>query len=153
MNISSQFLETLAGLATIRAFKWENTIIARNHSLLNVSQQPAFLLPMIQQWLTVTVNCMVAVIATILVCLATKLRASSGLTSVGLISLMSFSDMLASIVRQWTQLETSLGAVSRLKNFSEMAQSENLPGEKNVPPEVWPSKGAIEMRDVSATYK
>jgi ATP-binding cassette subfamily C (CFTR/MRP) protein 1 len=152
VNISSQFLETLTGLATIRAFKWENALIARNHSLLNESQQPAFLLPMIQQWLTVAVNCTVAVIATILVCLATKLRASSGLTSVGLISLMSFSDMLASIVRQWTQLETSLGAVSRLKSFNEIVQSEDLPGNNNVLPEGWPSRGAIDIKDVSATY-
>jgi ATP-binding cassette subfamily C (CFTR/MRP) protein 1 len=60
--------------------------------------------------------------------------------------------MLASIVRQWTQLETSLGAVSRLKSFNEIVQSEDLPGENNVPPEGWPSRGAIDIKDVSATY-
>src|SRR4051812_28498827 len=108
---------------------------------------------MIQQWLTLTLNLTVAVVAVILVTLATQLRMSSGFTGVGLVSLMSFGEMLSSIVRSWTQLETSIGAVSRLKSFIETLKSENLLEETEMPPEEWPQKGAIEINGVSASYR
>ncbi len=52
----------------------------------------------------------------------------------------------------WTQMETSLGAIARVKGFEEGTMSENLPGEKDTPAENWPSEGAIEFRDISASY-
>jgi hypothetical protein len=50
-------------------------------------------------------------------------------------------------------LETSIGAVSRVKAFSTNTPSENLPAEIVVPPANWPGKGLIEFRGVSASYK
>jgi ATP-binding cassette subfamily C (CFTR/MRP) protein 1 len=50
-------------------------------------------------------------------------------------------------------LETSIGAVSRIKAFSADTPSENLPAEMVVPPENWPMRGFIEIRNVSASYK
>jgi ABC-type multidrug transport system fused ATPase/permease subunit len=145
---SSHFLETINGLITIRAFGWTERMAERNVELLNMSQRPAFFLTMIQQWLTVTLNVVVAIIAVVLVSLATRLRSSAGFTGMGLVSLMSFSDMLASIVKQWTQMETSLGAVSRLKTFGQVEGE----GKGKAPTEDWPSNGEVELKDVSASY-
>jgi ATP-binding cassette subfamily C (CFTR/MRP) protein 1 len=50
-------------------------------------------------------------------------------------------------------LETSIGAVSRVKAFNADTQSEALPAEIVVPPESWPARGLIEFRGVSASYK
>jgi ATP-binding cassette subfamily C (CFTR/MRP) protein 1 len=58
---------------------------------------------------------------------------------------------LASIVGNWTSLETSMGAVSRLKSFGETVPDENESQEK--PPEDWPQFGAIEINQVSASYR
>jgi ATP-binding cassette subfamily C (CFTR/MRP) protein 1 len=149
---STQFLETVTGLTTIRAFEWVDEMLALNYTLLDDSQRPAYLLSMIQQWLAMALNLMIAGIAVLLVALATQLRASSGFTGVGLMALMSFGEMLSSIVRFWTQFETAIGAVSRLKSLCETIQSESLPEEIVIPPESWPSKGAIEMGSISASY-
>jgi ATP-binding cassette subfamily C (CFTR/MRP) protein 1 len=108
---------------------------------------------MIQQWLMMVLNLVVVAMSAILVTLATQLRTSSGFTGAGLISLMSFSEMLAAIVFSWTQMETSIGAVSRLKSFSETVKDENLEGETERPDEFWPRRGAIEIENVSATYR
>ena len=54
---------------------------------------------------------------------------------------------------RWTKLETSLGAVSRVKNFPALTGSENVPEADHLAPESWPSNGNIEFRDVSAAYK
>jgi hypothetical protein len=50
------------------------------------------------------------------------------------------------------QLETSIGAVSRLKSFGEKVRSESLDGEDVKPPREWPLRGAIEISGVSASY-
>jgi ATP-binding cassette, subfamily C (CFTR/MRP), member 1 len=50
-------------------------------------------------------------------------------------------------------LETSIGAISRVKAFSADTQSEALPAEIVVPPKNWPVRGLMEFRDVSASYK
>lgn len=44
----SQFIETLGGLATIRAFGWQHALQRRNHELLDTSQKPFYLLACIQ---------------------------------------------------------------------------------------------------------
>jgi len=50
-------------------------------------------------------------------------------------------------------LETSIGAVSRVKSFSQETDVEALPNESTPPPENWPLSGRIEFRNVSASYK
>lgn len=52
----------------------------------------------------------------------------------------------------WVQLETSLGAIARLKNFEEETISEDKEVESFVPTKDWPSRGAIELKNVSASY-
>ena len=113
-----------------------------------------YLLVMIQQWLNLVLNMTVAVLAIIVITLATQLRTtSSGFTGAGLVSLMSFGQMLTSLVHTYTLLETATGALSRLKSFSETVKSENLDDETVIPGVQWPSNGAIEIKGVSAVYE
>ena len=120
-------------------------------SLLDTSQRPEYLLAMIQEWLKLVLNFVIAGIATLLVFLATYLHASAGFTGVGLVALMTFSEMMASLVRCWTQLETSISAVSRIKQFEETVKSEEMENYQAIP-ESWPTKGEIFMKDVNVSY-
>ena len=108
---------------------------------------------MIQQWLAVVLQLTVAAIAVILVSLATQLSASAGFVGASLVMLINFGETLTYLIITYTMLETSIGAVARLKTFSEVVKPEDLPGEDVKPPEEWPSRGAIEIRDVSASYE
>lgn len=148
----THFLDTIKGLATFRAFAWTPASIAENNKLLDTSQRPAYLLAMIQRWLLFVLDVVVAFIAVIVVVLATQLRANQGFTGASLVSIMSFGETLTNIVRQYTILETSIGAVSRLKSFTENTKPEDLPGEDVIPPDTWPSRGTIEIRNISASY-
>lgn len=139
---------------TIRAFGWVKENIALNNRLLNESQRSAYLLVMIQQWLTTVLNMAVAIIAIIFSALATQLDISGpGFTGVGLVSIMSFGSMLANLVRIFTQLELATGALSRLKHFSEDVPSEKRDGSAELIPQEWPSQGNIEIYNVSAAYQ
>lgn len=153
MRTSTHFLDTIRGVATFRAFGWAQGGIDLNNRLLDTSQRPTYLLAMVQRWLGFALQTVVAVLAVVVVTLATQLSSSTGLTGASLITLMTFGDILNYIIRWWTQLETSIGAVSRLKNFSEKVQSESLDGEDVVPPREWPLKGGIQIAGVSASYR
>lgn len=108
---------------------------------------------MIQQWLQSVLRWVITLLAVTLVALATQLRSSAGFTSIGLVSLMSVGEYLNGVIVNWTALETSIGAVSRLKSFSEVVTSEDLPGEYQDCPPLWPEYGALEIESVSASYK
>jgi len=98
-------------------------------------------------------NLIVMVIATVLVTLALQLRSNTGFAGASLVTLMSFGDMLSSIVQQWTKLETSIGAIGRLRTFNETVEPENREDEDIVPAKYWPLEGHIELRGVSASYE
>jgi ABC-type multidrug transport system fused ATPase/permease subunit len=108
---------------------------------------------MIQEWLGSTLGLISAALAIILVGVATQVKANSGFAGAGLIALMSFSSGLFYLVVNWTELETSIGAVSRLKGFIENAKCENLPGEDMIPSATWPERGEVVIKAVSASYQ
>lgn len=143
----------MRGLATFRAFGWIQDGIKKSNSLLDNSQRPAYLLAMIQRWLEFTLNCIVAVLAVVVVTMSVQLSSSIGLTGASLVTLMNFGTLLTQMIQSYTQLETSLGAVSRLKTFSDKVKSETQPGEDEIPSELWPQEGHIQIQGVSASYK
>jgi len=107
---------------------------------------------MVQRWLGLTLQLINMFLAVIVVTLATQLHSNSGFTGAGLVAIMSFGETLTYMVRMYTQLETSIGAVSRLKTFSDKVVPEHLPGEDVVPPLEWPTRGEIRIDGVSASY-
>jgi ABC-type multidrug transport system fused ATPase/permease subunit len=68
------------------------------------------------------------------------------------VNLIGFNQTLTLLINQWTELETSLGAIARLKWFFTNTPDENKPEESEEPSATWPAKGAIELRNVSAAY-
>ncbi|KAI1777454.1 ABC multidrug transporter [Hypoxylon cercidicola] len=148
----THFLDTAKGIVTLRAFGFVEEDRAKNTYLLDTSQRPAYLLAMIQQWLSLVLNFVIAFIGVLLTTLAVRLRSSSGFTGASLVTLMAFGEMLSGIVTFYTLLETSLGAISRLKAFDKAAQTEDRDVEDILPSEEWPQRGEITLRGVSATY-
>ncbi|KAH7129421.1 ABC transporter [Dactylonectria estremocensis] len=148
----AHFIDTLSGLVTLRALGHIDASMATSNSLLDTSQRPAYLLAMIQRWLQLVLRLIVMVIATIIITLATQLRTDSGFTGATLLTLMNFGDMLATIVQSYTTLETSIGAVARLKTFSSSTESESQPDVEATLDNKWPQRGQIEIKDVSASY-
>ncbi|KAJ5936393.1 hypothetical protein N7454_005028 [Penicillium verhagenii] len=149
----THFLDTIRGTITLRAFGWTEESILFNNGLLDTSQRPAYQLSMIQRCLSFVLNMVVAVIALLVVTLTTQLRLSTGLTGASLVSIMGLGKNLATMVEMYTLLETSIGAVGRIKSFSDKTDPEDLPGEDTQPPTTWPERGMITVKNVSASYR
>ncbi|KAM3473898.1 hypothetical protein MY5147_004563 [Beauveria neobassiana] len=150
----SYLVESAEGLATVRAFCWEIPLQHQAVSLVDRSQRPYYLLYAIQRWLAFVLDMMVGGLAVILVALAVVVRQSGpGSVAVSLFNVLGFSTVLAQLVTSWTQLETSLGAIARLRTFEQTTPRElEKPGTKE-PPFDWPSRGAIEIRNLWASYR
>lgn len=108
---------------------------------------------MIQEWLTLVLGLVVMVVAVVLVTLAVQFHSQSAFAGAALYSLITLGENLAGIVIHYTRLETSIGAIARLKTFNETVKPEDKEEEQVVPPEQWPQAGVIEIRGVSAAYK
>ena len=150
----SQFLETMSGISCIRAYGWTGEYMQRNFEILDASQKPYYLLWCIQRWLTLVLDLFIAGIAILLVALATNIHAgSTGFLGVALFNIVTFSTTLQLLVTNWTQLETAVGAVNRIRSFVLKTKSEDLYDERAETPKDWPKDGAVTFTDVSASYQ
>ena len=151
----TQFTEMLSGLATIRAFGWQSHLESFGRELLDRSQRPFYLLFAVQRWLTLVLDLVVAGLAVLLMVLVVVLRhsISPGYVGVALVNIIQFSQSVKLLVQFWTQLETHIGSVSRIKTFTADAVTENLDDEDRTPPPEWPAQGRIEFDNVSAGYR
>lgn len=127
--------------------------VRKNIRLIDSSQRPAYLLIMIQQWLNLVLNLVVMIMAVALTALAVRLHSNSGFIGASLVTLMNFGESLSGIIIFYTRLETSIGAISRLKAFNESVKPEDREEEDVDPPEQWPQSGLINLNGVSASYK
>ncbi|CAN8098015.1 unnamed protein product [Discula destructiva] len=151
----TQFADTVRGIASLRAFGWTDAYIAQNHHKLDDAQRPLYLLGQLGTWLGLVLRLVVTAIAVGVTVLSTQISAlhdRAGFVGAGFVALMSFGSMLNSVVQCWVQLEMSLGAVKRLKEFGETAGSEDHVGEDLRPGETWPERGEIVLGGVDASY-
>ncbi|KAM3469416.1 hypothetical protein MY5147_007062 [Beauveria neobassiana] len=153
-----QFLESKNGAVTLRAFGWQHSCQLALQRLLNRSQRPVYLLYCIQQWLALVLDALVSALVLILIAIVVTWRDkfSQGSVGVSLVTVMTFNSSLTQLIKMWTSLETSIGAVGRIKEFKD----NTVPEEEELgilqpqsPPPNWPVKGNIEFRNVVASYK
>ncbi|KAI9371210.1 P-loop containing nucleoside triphosphate hydrolase protein [Aspergillus egyptiacus] len=151
----SHFTDSLSGLITLRAFGWQHSLQDKHYQLLDRSQRPFYFLYAVQRWLTLTLDLVVAGIAVLLIILVVTLRGeiSAGYVGVALLNVIMFSQSIKLLVTFWTNLETHIGSIQRVKSFTETVHSEDLPSEHDPVPPSWPAKGNIEFNSVSAEYR
>ncbi|THX05327.1 multidrug resistance-like protein [Aureobasidium pullulans] len=151
---STQFLETLDGLATIRAFNWSQPSIKHNFEIVDRSQKPNYLTWALKKWLALVLDLVITGIAVLVVGVVVGLRDSSspGFTGVSLTQIISFTTNVKFLIMFWTQLESSLGAVARIRQFEKDTIAEDQPEETHDPPFDWPSRGSISINSLSAKY-
>ncbi|AEO59326.1 hypothetical protein MYCTH_52715 [Thermothelomyces thermophilus ATCC 42464] len=152
--LSAFLLETLQGIVSIRAFDRTSEFSSRNSELLNYSQRAHYMMVTVQVWLKMILDFVVALLAVLVTTLAVNFRASTSLGFLGLalVNLISLSTSFKYLITFWANLETSIGAVARIRRFNKDVEPEEkfaLP-----PPHPnWPRNGGIELQHVSASYR
>ncbi|KAF1994323.1 hypothetical protein P154DRAFT_585907 [Amniculicola lignicola CBS 123094] len=152
--VYASFLESVEGLTTIRSLGWTKQIEQATTHALDTSQQPAYILLCLQQWLSLVLDLVVAAVATGLILMAFMLRGSTSAGQMGMALniVLVANTTLIGLVTSWTNMEISLGAISRLRTLEA-----NTPSEENMdnafhPAENWPSSGHVDFEHVTVVY-
>ncbi|POR31166.1 ABC transporter C family member 12 [Tolypocladium paradoxum] len=143
----SHFLESINGLATIRAFGWIQPYTEKSMKLLDNAQKPSYLLYCIQRWLTLVLDLVLAGMTILLVTLAVILREKidPSLLGIALVNMMGHRAALVDPRNLARRRDAD-------KELSENTPSENLPKENRVLDASWPACGALEVQNVSVQY-
>jgi ABC-type multidrug transport system fused ATPase/permease subunit len=152
-----------SGATTIRAFGWQSFYQTRVHSLIDQAQRPAYLQNCIQNWLNFILNLMVAVLAVILIATVVawrdKFDVNAGGIGISTIVLIGFNQTLTRVIHTWTKLESSVGAVARVKRFVTDTESEDSRADLQLSTLVddttieWPQPGKIKLDSLVASYR
>jgi len=172
-DLQTRLSESYQGLATIRAARWQRHVHAEFQAKLDRSQAPVYLLWMVQTWLKLVLNLVVAGLAVVVMGVAVGLRrngeTSSSASGIGIafLNLTTLGETLTNLITAWTSLETSLGAIARIKTFErdtpterdvllrrpDKSDDDDYGGGGCEPPESWPESGGIKLEGVWATYE
>ncbi|KAE8342586.1 hypothetical protein BDV24DRAFT_173847 [Aspergillus arachidicola] len=152
----AHFIESLVGIATIRAFSWTDACTAKMISVLDMAQKPYYLLLCIQNWLALVLNLIAAVLTVALVGAAFALRSriNPGLLGVALVMMMDLGQTLSELIQNWTLLETSLGAIARIRDFANQTPTEepDVTSQLEVPSPDWPIFGEVKFMGAEIAY-
>lgn len=157
-DLHTKFGETCSGLAMVRANNWLDSMRAKFFEKLDRSQEPFYLLYMVQRWLQLVLNLTVAGLAVVIagISVGLKDKIAAGAVGVAFLNATTLGETLTNFIVSWTSLETSLGAIARIASFERDTPREkdvSMAVDHNQPlPDNWPSKGSISFENTWCTY-
>lgn len=152
--IFSHFGETLAGLATLRAFRAQDRFAARDARLLNESNRCYWPAQCVNRWLSVRLELLgIAVVFGTAIFVSTVLPTSAGLAGLALTSALNLTGLMNWMVRQTTELEVNMNSVERMIEYDSQPPEapEIVPGHRPLP--TWPTRGAISVQNLVVRYR
>ncbi|KAL7868121.1 hypothetical protein SRHO_G00095050 [Serrasalmus rhombeus] len=157
LPLLSHFSETVEGLTTIRAFRYEARFRQRLLEFTDANNVASLFLTAANRWLEVRMEyigaCIVLIAAVASITNSLYSHLSAGLVGLGLTYALMVSNYLNWMVRNLADMEVQLGAVKRIKTLlkTEPENYEGLLSASQVP-EGWPQQGEIQIQNLSVRY-
>ncbi|XP_054712440.1 multidrug resistance-associated protein 1-like [Uloborus diversus] len=153
--VLSFFSETASGTSTVRAFGAEFTFVDRQDKLIDTNCVVFLNTTLVNRWLGIRLQLMGGTIVLIAALLTVAQRGTSSAALVGLTLTyaLSVTDILATMVRLMTQLETRMVSVERIKEYSSLSSEAPWETGCQLSLEDWPREGAITLRDYKMRYR
>ncbi|KAJ3100106.1 hypothetical protein HDU97_002488 [Phlyctochytrium planicorne] len=152
--IYAMFSETLTGASTIRAYAATDRLTKENLDLVNISNRAFFYLWGANRWLSVRlaiISGSLVLMCGISVTLARD-HLDAGLVGIALTLALRVMEFLKNAVKCYGSLEMHIQSVERLKEYTEIEQEAPFVIENHRPPPNWPSKGEIQIKNLSMHY-
>ncbi|XP_074533594.1 ATP-binding cassette sub-family C member 8 isoform X2 [Halichoeres trimaculatus] len=157
LPLLSHFSETVEGLTTIRALRYEPRFRQRLLQFTDANNIASLFLTAANRWLEVRMEyigacvVLVAAVASITNCLYNRL--STGLVGLGLTYALMVSNYMNWMVRNLADMEVQLGSVKRINGLLK-TEPENYEGllTVNQVPDGWPRQGEIQIQNLSVRY-
>ncbi|XP_077309834.1 ATP-binding cassette sub-family C member 8 isoform X2 [Lithobates pipiens] len=157
LPLLAQFSETVEGLTTIRAFRYETRFQQKLLELTDSNNIASLFLTAANRWLEVRMEyigaCVVLVAAVASITYRLQNNLTTGLVGLGLIYALMVSNYLNWMVRNLSDMEIQLGAVKRINGLLK-TEPENYKGllSPSQIPQNWPDSGEIQIQNLSVRY-
>ncbi|RPB26876.1 hypothetical protein L211DRAFT_804498 [Terfezia boudieri ATCC MYA-4762] len=149
------FGETLAGVATIRAYGDERRFVRENLHKIDCHNRPYFYLWACNRWLGFRVDlagALVSFFAGVFVVVSAG-TIDAGLAGLSLTYAITFTDNVLWVVRLYSMNEQNLNSVERIKEYLEVEQEAPPIIPEKRPPPAWPEHGAVSFRNYTTRYR
>ncbi|XP_072278482.1 ATP-binding cassette sub-family C member 8-like [Pyxicephalus adspersus] len=157
LPLLAHFSETVEGLTTIRAFRYEARFQQKLLELTDSNNIASLFLTAANRWLEVRMEyigaCVVLVAAVASITYRLQNNLATGLVGLGLIYALMVSNYLNWMVRNLSDMEIQLGAVKRINSLLK-TEPENYKGllSPSQIPQDWPNSGEIQIQNLSVRY-
>ncbi|XP_061532689.1 ATP-binding cassette sub-family C member 8 isoform X2 [Phycodurus eques] len=157
LPLLSHFSETVEGLTTIRALRYEPRFRQRLLQFTDANNIASLFLTAANRWLEVRMEyigaCVVLVAAAASITNSLYDGLSTGLVGLGLTYALMVSNYLNWMVRNLADMEVQLGSVKRINGLLK-TEPENFEGLLNLSqvPDSWPQHGEIQIQNLSVRY-
>lgn len=78
---------------------------------------------------------------------------NAGSVGISLVMIIGFSTSLMQVLKSWTSMESSIGAIARVKRFAEETETEDVfGGHEDLHPK-WPQTGSLQIENLDASHR
>ncbi|KAI1318942.1 hypothetical protein EDD11_005376 [Mortierella claussenii] len=156
--VFAHFQETLGGISTIRAYRQQGRFIQGNEFRLDQNLRAYYPGIAGNRWLAFRLETLSSTIIfgsafLSVVSLSRNLDVDPGLVGLSLTYAMSITQTLNWMVRQYTEIESNIVSVERLKEYVELKPEAPEIIEDHRPPQDWPAEGRVEFVDYETRYR
>ncbi|KAF9319799.1 Canalicular multispecific organic anion transporter 2 [Podila horticola] len=148
------FSETLSGVSTIRAMRYETRFIEENATKSNLTSNSHFVWAVGNRWLNVRLELLgsIIVLASAMFAVMSRNTLSASVTGMSLSYALNITQDITWMVRCYCELQNNLVSVERVKEYSD--KHREAPNETTVDlPPNWPAHGKIEFKNYSTRYR
>ncbi|KAM5199046.1 ATP-binding cassette sub-family C member 6 isoform 2-T2 [Hipposideros larvatus] len=153
--VCSHVAETFQGGAVVRAFRAQGSFVAQNDAHVDESQRVSFPRLVADRWLAANLELLGngLVFAAAMCAVLSKAHLSAGLVGFSVSAALQVTQTLQWAVRSWTDLESSIVSVERMKDYARTPKEApwTLPTCAARAP--WPQRGQIEFRDFGLRHR
>ncbi|KAG6813847.1 hypothetical protein H0H92_006791 [Tricholoma furcatifolium] len=143
------YSETLTGLATIRAYRGQNTCVLNAEKALDKENRAYYMTISIQRWLSVRLDLFGNVLILGIALFAAGFRHTVNPAKIGVV--LSYT-LATEMVNQFAKNEQNMNAVERVLHYAELP-SESADTTPDDPPPSWPHSGQITFANVDFAYR
>ncbi|MBV94707.1 ATP-binding cassette sub-family C member 8, partial [Eschrichtius robustus] len=154
LPLLSHFAETVEGLTTIRAFRYEARFQQKLLEYTDSNNIASLFLTAANRWLEEYIGaCVVLIAAVTSISNSLHRELSAGLVGLGLTYALMVSNYLNWMVRNLADMELQMGAVKRIHGLlkTEAERYEGLLAPSLIPKN-WPDQGKIQIQNLSVRY-
>ncbi|KAJ2182322.1 hypothetical protein GGF45_000941 [Coemansia sp. RSA 551] len=150
----SLFSELITGVESIRAFGAQNQYTMEAMNRVDVHNRPFYMLWAANRWLCARIEfsgCIVSFSTTVLIVTSLD-NIDAGLAGFVLMYAISFSDYMLWFIRNYSECEISMNSVERVNQYLVLEQEASQPATETFLPDTWPTRGSIEVKDLTIEY-